>query len=355
MKSKVYFIRSDRADDLQSVNKRLHLLLENSGILSPVAKSGRVVVKVHFGEEGNTGYVRPEHLRLICDKISACGGMPVLSDANTLYRGRRLNSADHLKLAYEHGFTREVCGAEVVIPDDTRKEETVSVEINRQFIKEAKLARIFVESDALVAVSHFKGHTLTGFGGALKNLGMGCATREGKLAQHCDLAPVVRVEECIGCGECKRICPVSAISLRDGKSVIDASKCIGCASCVAACPTFAMFIDLHAGDKVKYKMVEYASAVLKKMGGKIAFINFALKINKECDCWGMENPRIAPDVGIFASYDPVSVDKASLDMVNKICGKDIFKDTHPDQDGMKQLEYAEEIGLGNLDYDLVEL
>jgi len=355
VKSKVYFIPVKGSDSIQVINEKLKSLLDASKVLDFILKTDKTVVKVHFGEEGNTGFVRPEHLRLICDEISGKGGSAFLSDANTLYRGRRLNSNDHLKLAYEHGFTKEVTGVDVIIPDDTRKENVIAVEIKQKFIKTAKLARIFIDSDALIAVSHFKGHILTGFGGALKNIGMGCASREGKLAQHCDVAPVVHSDRCIGCGECEIICPSAAIYLENKKSVVDSSKCIGCASCLAVCPTMAMFIDFAAGGKVQDKMVEYSLAVLKEKKNKAGFINFAVKINKECDCWGAENPRIAPDVGLLASNDPVSIDKASFDLVNKSCGKDIFKATHPEQDGIKQLKYAQEIGLGSLDYELVEL
>ena len=355
MKSKVFFISLNDSNSLEIINEKLKVLLDESRVLAFIPNESRVAVKVHFGEEGNTGFVRPEHLRVICDEIAGRGGSAFLSDANTLYRGRRLNSKDHLELAYEHGFTKEVTGVGVIIPDDTKKENVISVEIKQKFIQSAKLARIFIDTDALVAVSHFKGHILTGFGGALKNIGMGCATREGKLAQHCDVAPVVHSDRCIGCGECKIICPAEAIMLKNKKSVVDSSKCIGCASCLAVCPTMAMFIDFTAGDKVQDKMVEYSLAVLKDKKNKTGFINFAVKINKECDCWGAENPRIAPDVGILASSDPVSIDKASFDLVNKACGKDIFKVTHPDQDGVKQLKYAQEIGLGSFDYELIEL
>ena len=355
MSSKVYFIPLARSDNLQIINEELKELLDKSNLLDFIENNDKCAVKVHFGEEGNTGFVRPEHLRVVCDEIRARGGDAFLSDANTLYRGKRLNSKDHLALAYEHGFTKEITATDVIIPDDSKQENVISVQVNQKFIKQAKLARIFIDSDAIIAVSHFKGHILTGFGGALKNIGMGCATREGKLAQHCDLAPVVQTERCIGCGECVKICPAGAIHLEDKKSILDSSKCIGCASCLAVCPTMAMFIDFAAGVSVQEKMVEYSLAVLKEKKNKAGFINFAIKINKECDCWGMENPQIAPDIGILASMDPVSIDKASFDLVNKTCGRDIFKETHPDQNGLMQLKTAQEIGLGNLDYELIEL
>jgi uncharacterized protein len=355
MKSQVYFIPVADSDSLPVINAKLKCLLDKSKVLDFIRQKNKVAVKVHFGEAGNAGFVSPEHVRVICDAILNKQATAFLSDANTLYRGRRLNSNDHLQLAYEHGFTKEVTGVDIVIPDDTQKEGLIDIPINQKLIKNAHLARVFIDVDAIVAISHFKGHILTGFGGALKNIGMGCASRQGKLAQHCDLAPVVHAENCIGCAECEKICPVSAIHLENKKSVVDSSKCIGCASCLAVCPTMAMFIDFGAGDKVQEKIAEYSLAVLEKKKNKSGFINFAIKINKECDCWGMENPRISSDVGIFASLDPVSIDKASFDVVNKASGRDIFKTAHPDQDGNKHLRYAQEIGLGNLDYELIKI
>lgn len=355
MKSKVYFIPIEASDNIQIINEKIKRLLKESAIFDFIQKQYKVAIKIHFGEEGNTGFVSPMHVRIICDAIINRGATAFLSDANTLYRGKRLNSKDHLGLAYEHGFTKEKTGVDVIIPDDANKNEVIEVEINQKFIKRAKLARIFIDADAIVAINHFKGHILTGFGGALKNIGMGCATREGKLAQHCDVSPVVYADQCSGCGECEIVCPAGAIHLKDKKSVLDSSKCIGCASCMAVCKTMALFVDLGAGDKTQEKMVEYSLAVLKGKNKRAGFINFANKINKECDCWGMENPRIAPDVGILASLDPVSIDKASFDLINKACGKDIFRAVHPDQDGMKQLVYAEKLGLGSLDYELIEL
>lgn len=353
MKSKVYFTAVKPSDDIPAINKKLQALLDTSGVLNFIRKKYKVAVKIHFGEDGTSGFVRPEHARVICDAIAAKGASSFLTDTNTLYRGKRLNSEDHLKVAYKHGFTKKATGVDVVIPGNTEK-EMIEVEPGKRFIKKAKIARIFIDADAMVAINHFKGHVLTGFGGAIKNLGMGCATREGKLAQHCDVSPVVYTDKCTGCGECEIVCPTKAIAIKNKKSVIDISRCIGCASCMAACPTGAMFIDMKFGDKVQKKMAEYCLAALKGKKEKSGFINFAVKISKECDCWAMDTPRIAPDVGIFASLDPVSIDKASFDLVRKASGRDIFKEAHPDQDGMVQLEYAEEIGLGSMDYELIE-
>jgi len=355
MKSRVYFIAAGGPDSLDEINQKLKRLIETSKVLDFIKKNDRIVFKLHFGEEGNTGFVSPKHVRVAVDAAIAKGAQAVLADTNTLYRGRRLNSADHLKLAYEHGFTKKTTHADIIIPDDTQEKNVVSVEIGQKFIKSAKVARLFVEADAFVAISHFKGHILTGFGGAIKNTGMGCASRQGKLAQHCNVAPVVHVDRCIGCGECQVICPVKAVTLVNKKSVVDTAKCIGCASCLAVCPTMAMFIDFQAGNQVQDKMVEYSWAVLKDKQKTSGFINFALKINKECDCWGLENPQIAPDIGILASCDPVSLDQASFDLVNKFCGKDIFKDAHPQADATMQLRYAQSIGLGSLDYELIEV
>lgn len=355
MKSKVYFVAAEDADDIVSVNEKLKNLLTASKVLGGVAKKDTVAVKMHFGEEGNTGFVRPEHARVIGDAIKARGAKPILSDTNTLYRGRRTNSKDHVQLAHDHGFTKQVTGCDVVVPDDRKKKNVITATTGGKNIKSAKVARFYIDADAIVAVNHFKGHMMSSFGGALKNVGMGCASREGKLAQHCDVSPVLFAERCIGCGACAKICPAGAIHMDDGKAVLDGTKCIGCANCVGVCQTFAMFVDLESGTPMQKKMIEYAAAVLKGKKNKKAFINFAVRINKECDCWGLENPRIAPDVGILASTDPVAADAASYDLVKKACGKDIFKEMHPGQDGAVQLKHAETLKLGSRRYELIRV
>ena len=355
MKSTVYFAAVKDAEDIQEVDGQLKKLLEKSKVLDVIHKKDKVGMKMHFGEAGNINFVRPAHVRVICDAVARKDAVVTLADANTLYRGRRLIAEDHLALAREHGFTKKAIGLDVVIPDDKKEADITAVRIDQKHIETAKVARLFIDADALVSIGHFKGHALTGFGGAIKNIGMGCATREGKLAQHCDAAPVFYTDRCNGCGECEIVCPAEVITMEDEKAVLDRSKCIGCASCVAACSRMAIFIDVEAGDAVQEKMAEYALAVLRDKKEKSCFLNFALRISQECDCWPYKNPRIAPDVGIFASLDPVAIDKASFDLVNQASGKDVFKQAHPKEDGLKQLRHAQNIGLGTMEYDLIHV
>jgi len=355
VKSKVYFVAVNNDDGILAVQEKLRRLLTTSKVLDIVPPGARAVLKLHFGEEGNKGYVRPEYVRVLSEQIISRRANPILSDTNTLYRGMRTNSRDHLTIATKHGFTTAATLAEVVIPEDGPS-TVASIPIQQKHIEVAKVSRLFLDAGALIDVTHFKGHMMTGFGGALKNIGMGCASREGKLAQHSDVSPMVHTENCVGCAACVKVCPVTAISLVDKKASINGEKCIGCASCLAACEYHAMDVKWESGGAVlQEKMVEYAKAVLDRQKGKAAFVNFALKITKECDCLAQDDPRIAPDVGIFASLDPVAIDKACYDRVVAASGKDVFKKAHPDRDAMKQLRYAAQLGLGNLDYDLVRV
>jgi hypothetical protein len=354
VKSKVYFIKVDDADGLETRKEKLCRLLDKSSLLDFIGKSERVALKIHFGEEGNTGFVRPEYVREVCQRIIKKQALPVLSDTNTLYRGKRLTAEEHSRLAYEHGFTKEATGAALIIADDSKDGGTTDVEINQKFIRVAKVATFFCRADAIVGIAHFKGHMMTGFGGALKNLGMGCASRDGKLAQHSDISPFVIVDTCTGCGSCENVCPAHAISIIDKKSHLDPEKCIGCASCIAACKYNSIEVNWESGGStIQEKMVEYAKSVLKGKERKAAFINFCVKITKECDCLAKDDPKISPDVGILASVDPVSIDKASYDLIVKACGRDVFRQEHPKRDGLKQLHHAAEIGLGSLEYELI--
>ena len=356
MKSKVYFISVSNADTTQDIRQKFRRLLQESRLLDFINKDDNVAVKLHFGEEGNTGYVKPEFVRVACEIIKEKQASCFLTDTNTLYRGKRTNAQEHLELALEHGFNRGDCLAEVVIADDSKKENIVEVAIRQKFIKVAKIVKVFLEVDALLGIAHFKGHIMTGFGGALKNIGMGCASREGKLSQHSDIAPYVIVERCTACKECITSCPMGTIFIKEDAAYIDPEKCIGCAACIAACQQNAVDVNWEAGgSNIQEKMIEYALAVLEQKVNKVGFVNFCMDITKECDCLSKDDPRVAPDVGILASFDPVSIDKASLDLVNIAVGRDIFKELHPLRNGLQQLEYASDLGLGNLEYELITL
>ena len=354
--SKVYFIKASESDGVDTVKEKLAKLIDKSRLFDFIEKKDKTAVKIHFGDEGNTGHVKAEYAGVVCGKIKELGASPFLTDTNTLYRGRRTVSSSHTELAHEHGFTKSICCAEVVIPDDTKKSNVSDVKIDGEFFKIAKVASIFLKSDSIVGLAHFKGHMMTGFGGALKNIGMGCASREGKLAQHAEIAPIVDVKRCKGCMECVKTCPADAIYSEGMHIVVDSSRCIGCATCIAACVHGAIEVPWESGGmNIQEKMIEYSSAVLLNKKGKTGFINFATKITGECDCLAKDDPRIVPDIGIFASKDPVSVDKACYDACVNAAGKDIFNVVHPGRDGYKQLKYANRLGLGDLDYELIEL
>jgi uncharacterized Fe-S center protein len=352
MNSKVYFTPVKETDSIETIKEKFSKLIDKSESVSNTHSLKKAVIKIHFGEEGNTGYIHPEIAGVLCRKIAGNGGAVVLSDSNTLYRGRRMNSQDHLELAYEHGFTNDVTGGTTIIADESA-DKVVSLNVDFQYIKEAKIPKLYIETDLLISMAHFKGHIMAGFGGVLKNIGMGCATREGKLAQHSDIAPKVNLSSCVGCGTCVGECQVSAITLHQGKVRINAARCTGCASCIAICPIEAIDVDWGSGAlRMQEKMVEYAAAVLKNVPRSL-HINFATKITAECDCIAKDDPRIMDDIGIFISDDPVAVDQACYDAAVKSAGKDPFKVYHPHCDGGRQLMYAERLGLGSRKYESI--
>ncbi|MBN1603934.1 MAG: DUF362 domain-containing protein [Chitinispirillaceae bacterium] len=352
MNSSVYFVPVNESDSLDLIQEKFSRLIDKSGCLSGSGDLKHAVIKIHFGEEGNTGFIRPEIAGVMCRKITENGGQAILSDSNTLYRGRRMNCRDHLELACEHGFTSDRTGGTTVIAEETA-DKVVSIPVNFQYIRDAKIPKLYLDTDVLISMAHFKGHLAAGFGGTLKNVGMGCATREGKMAQHSDLEPKVNMSRCIGCGTCVGECQVSAISLIRGKAVINGARCTGCAGCIAACPVEAIDVNWGSGaTRMNEKMVEYAAAVLGNVPRSL-HVNFAIKITAECDCIAKDDPRITEDIGIFLTTDPVAADQACYDAIVKQAGMDPFKIFHPHSDGNRQLMYAERLGVGSRSYELI--
>ncbi len=366
--SKVYFsdLKASAKDNLLS---KLIRLINTAGIENIIAPRNLVAIKLHFGEKGNTAFIRPVFIRQIVERVRDLGASPFLTDTNTLYAGTRGDSVSHLNTAIQNGFAYSVVNAPIIIADGVRGGAVSSVKINQETIKTAYLGKEIVESDVLISVAHFKGHEMSGFGGTIKNLGMGCAARKGKLEQHSGLSPKVARKKCVGCGDCLQHCAQDAISLKEEKSVIDPKKCVGCGECILICPNSAIDVRWSADIPVfQKKMVEYAFAVLKKNEGKILFLNFLTNISPACDCYGHNDAPIVNDIGIMASQDPVAIDQASADLVNynaatadsclTTCrgpNEDKFRGVYPKIDWTIQLKHAEKIGLGNREYELIQI
>lgn len=365
MPSTVYFIDM-RAKYKENFVAKLGKLLESAGLDQVVKKRGLVAVKLHFGEIGNTAYIRPVFIRKVVECTKEAGGVPFLTDANTLYAGNRSDAPRHLVTAVQNGFAYSVVDAPIVIADGLRGKSETAVIVNKKHFKRTYIGTEIIQADSLISVAHFKGHELSGFAGTFKNVGMGCASRKGKMAQHADVAPKVKVKDCIGCGECVEHCPVKAIALAEDKARINGDKCIGCGECVIVCPNEAVKIQWNESVPLFLeKMVEYTLGVLKGKKGRSLFVNFITDVSPACDCVPFNDAPIVRDIGVVASIDPVAIDQASVDLVNQekalpgSClkentgpGEDKFKGIYPKVDWEIQLDYAEKIKLGTRDYVL---
>jgi hypothetical protein len=303
---------------------------------------------------GNTAFLPPIWVREVVRLLKEKRALPFLTDTNTLYAGQRTNAVLHILNAAENGFTLECCGAPIIIADGLRGENVVKIPIEGRHFKEIMVAAAAIWADAIVCLTHFKCHVLTGFGGAIKNIGMGFAAKEGKSAMHMmDEAPYVKEESCSGCGRCKKRCPTGAITVEECAK-IDARLCKGCAQCIVSCPQKAIKIDWEAQAKeVPQRIAEYAYGILK--GKKSCFLNFCMNITPDCDCCPHSDAPVCEDIGILASFDPVAIDQASADLVNKVAGKDVFAQIHPKVNWKEQLEHSEKLGVGKREYELVHL
>lgn len=368
MTSRVYFM-DFRATYKDSGVSKLQRLIEAAGIDSCIKKRDLVALKLHFGELGNTAFIRPVYVRHIVEHVKKAGGFPFLTDANTLYAGSRGDAAQHLMTAIANGFAYSVVQAPLVIADGLRGRTETEVNIDQKRFKDVYIGTEIVNADALISIAHFKGHELSGFGGAIKNIGMGCASRRGKMEQHSGVGPKVKEKKCIGCGDCSDHCVAGAIEMVDDKARINPELCIGCGECILICQNGAIQIQWsQSGEAFLERMVEYTMGVLKNKTGKTLYINFINHVSPACDCVPYNDAPIVRDIGIVASTDPVAIDQASVDLVNRepalpgSClsthmdsGDDKFRGVYPNVDWSRQLSYSEELKLGSRKYELVNI
>ena len=329
-----------------------------------------VAIKMHFGELGNLAFLRPNYAKTVADLCKELGGMPFLTDCNTLYPGSRKNALEHLDCANLNGFNTVTTGCQIIIGDGLRGTDDVEVPVpNAQYCKTAKIGRAVMDADVVISLTHFKGHEATGFGGAIKNIGMGCASRAGKMDQHKSGKPAVEEELCRGCRRCARECGSDAIAYPDGKAVIDYDKCKGCGRCIGACTFDAIYNpNDSANEMLDRKMAEYAQAVC--YGRPCFHISLVQDISPNCDCHEENDAPILPNIGMFASFDPVALDQACADaclnaqpIANSQLGDNLasegwvghhdhFKDSNPNIEWKATLEQGEKIGLGTRQYIL---
>jgi uncharacterized protein len=345
--SKVYFIPIKAYTETKKISESAKKLLEKIQEENNTLNfNKKIPIKVHFGEENNSTFIEPKNFEGIIQYLKEKKADCFYVETNVLYRGKRTKKEDHLKIAKEHNFTQ----LPIIIADGNIGEEyeLVNIEGIGKHFKDAKIGKEIAKQKQMIVLAHFKGHSLAGFGAAIKQLSMGCAARGGKLAMHAHSKPILNPLECKKCHTCAKNCPVEACKIDDLLPHIDYSKCIGCAKCIAVCPYGAIHINWASTLPTEFyeKLVEYAFAAQK--GKKIIYINFIFNITKECDCHGQKQKTIAKDIGILASLDPVAIDKASLDLVREKEGKKMFGGDHT-------LDYAEKIGLGSKTYELIEL
>ena len=368
MKSAVYFASSRARSPNENKLNRIQSLFEAAGFEGTIWKGDLTALKVHFGEVGNDSYINPVLIRPIADKVKALGARPFLTDTNTLYGGSRSNSVDHLHTAIAHGFGCEVTGSPIIIADGLKSDYYHDVTIGQKHFSRVKIAGEVFNADSMIVLSHFKAHLPAGFGGAIKNLGMGCAPAAGKAEQH-STKPIFNAELCSGCAACAESCPNTAIAVGKKISSINYEVCTGCGKCLRVCQTHAIdfnwFVDVHP---FMERIAEYALGAVSGKEGRVGFFNFLINITPDCDCVPWSDAPLVADIGILASKDPVALDQASFDLVNRQAGLEnslLSKNREPGKDkfrgvwestlGNIQIDYGAEIGLGNKDYRLIEV
>lgn len=368
MTSDVFFINL-RTNDFENTQKKIRRIFDNADLAACITPGDLCAIKLHMGERGNDAYIRPQYARQVVDAVRNAQGKPFLTDTNTLYLYKRRNAVDHHETALLNGFAYSTVNAPVIIADGLNGENETKVTINQKHFKSVRIAGAVTEAQSMIVLSHVKGHILAGFGGALKNLAMGCATISGKKDQHQGWRAIVDTKACTGCGTCVDTCQFGIIEMKDGIAHVPPEKCYGCGGCLEICPEQAIDFDWKNDFKIFIeKMIEYAHGSVIGLPNKVGYINLLMNISPFCDCANFSNPAIVPDIGILASKDPVAIDQASIDLINHQHGvhdsllhshfdpgEDKFTGLWAKIDGRYQIEYAEKIGMGTRNYHLITL
>lgn len=374
-RSKVYFTDFRTTAFGDGLPTKLQKLLRRAGIGTIDMDGKFVAIKLHFGELGNISYLRPNYARAVVDLIKELGGKPFLTDCNTMYPGSRKNALEHLECAWQNGFTPLTVGCPVIIGDGLKGTDDINVPvIGGEYVTEAKIGRAIMDADVFISLTHFKGHEMTGFGGAIKNIGMGCGSRAGKTEQHSNGKPHISEERCRGCRRCQRECANNGLVFDEStrKMHVDQAHCVGCSRCLGACNFDAIeFNDSNANAILNCKMAEYTKAVVD--GRPHFHISLVVDVSPNCDCHGENDAPILPDIGMFASLDPLALDQACVDaclaaepmphsqLTDHLASpgfhdrQDHFLNSAPESEWKSCLEHAEKIGLGSRDYELVTI
>jgi uncharacterized Fe-S center protein len=370
--SKVYF--TDFRTRLGvSLTEKLQRLMRQAGFDQIVMEGKFTAIKMHFGELGNLAFLRPNYAKAVADLVKENGGIPFLTDCNTLYPGSRKHALEHLDCANLNGFNPISTGCQIIIGDGLRGTDDIEVPVpNGEYCRTARIGRAVMDADILISLTHFKGHEQAGFGGAIKNIGMGCGSRAGKMAQHSSGKPHVEEELCRGCERCARECGSDAISYSSHKAWIDPERCVGCGRCLGACSFDAIVNnEMDAPQLLGRKMAEYTAAVVS--GRPCFHVSLIQDVSPNCDCHGENDAPILPDIGMLASFDPVALDQACVDLCqqavpirNSQLGDnmaspqfhdhhDVFLNSNPNTAWKETLEHAEKIGIGSRQYELVTI
>ena len=373
--SKVYFTDFHTQAFGDSLPTKLKKLIKKAGIQDLDLEGKFVAIKMHFGELGNISYLRPNYARAVVDVVKEFGGKPFLTDCNTMYPGSRKNALEHLECAWANGFTPLTVGCPILIGDGLKGTDDVEIPVEGgEYVKKAKIGRAIMDADVFISLTHFKGHEMTGFGGAIKNIGMGCGSRAGKKEQHASGKPKINQDACRGCTRCQKECANSGLvfNKQTQKMSVDDAHCVGCGRCLGACNFDAIyFLNDNAQASLNCRMAEYTKAVVS---GRPQFhISLIVDVSPNCDCHGENDVPILPNLGMFVSTDPLALDQACVDaclaaepmpgsQLAKHLADPEFHDHHdhftnstPESEWRSCLNHAEKIGLGSRKYELIEL